>query len=46
MRETAPLIHADGTPVQVVELAGIRGHLNGVLDIAQAASPIRAFLAD
>ncbi len=46
VRETAALIRAGGAPVQVVELAGTRGHLDGVLNIAQAAGQISAFLAE
>ena len=46
VRETATLIRAGGAPVQVVELAGTRGHLDGVLNIAQAAGQISAFLAE
>jgi homoserine O-acetyltransferase len=45
VRETASIIKADGTPVQVVEIEGTRGHLDGVLSIAQAGDAIRAFLA-
>lgn len=45
VRKTAHLIAADGTPVTVVELAGTRGHLDGVLNLAQAGDAIRAFLA-
>lgn len=44
VRKTAALIAADGTPVKVVELAGTRGHLDGVLGIAQAGDAIRTFL--
>lgn len=44
VRETAATIAADGTPVKLVELAGTRGHLDGVLSISQAAEAIRAFL--
>lgn len=44
VRKTAALIAADGTPVKVVELAGTRGHLDGVLNMAQAADEIRKFL--
>ena len=46
VRDTATLIRADGAPVQVVERAGSRGHLDGVINIAQAAGQIRALLAD
>ena len=45
VRETAAIIKSDGTPVQIVELQGTRGHLDGVLSIAQAGDAIRAFLA-
>jgi homoserine O-acetyltransferase len=44
VRETATLIGSDGTPVQVVEIQGTRGHLDGVLSIGQAGDAIRAFL--
>jgi homoserine O-acetyltransferase len=44
VRETAAVIGADGTQVEIVELQGTRGHLDGVLSIAQAAPQIRAFL--
>jgi homoserine O-acetyltransferase len=44
VRETASIIRADGTPVQIVELAGTRGHLDGVLNIAQASAQIAAFV--
>ena len=44
VRETASIIKSDGTPVEVVELEGTRGHLDGVLSIAQAGDKIRAFL--
>ena len=45
VRETAAIIKSDGTPVEVVELEGTRGHLDGVLSIAQAGPQIAAFLA-
>ena len=45
VRETAAIIKSDGTKVQIVELQGTRGHLDGVLSIAQAAPSIRAFLS-
>ncbi|MFC7552577.1 hypothetical protein ACFQU7_10420 [Pseudoroseomonas wenyumeiae] len=32
-------------PVEMVELKGPQGHLEGVVDIAQASDAIRAFLA-
>lgn len=44
VRETATLINSDGTPVEIVELQGTRGHLDGVLGIGQAGNKIKAFL--
>lgn len=44
VRDTASIIKSDGTPVEIVELAGTRGHLDGVLSIAQAGDSIRKFL--
>jgi homoserine O-acetyltransferase len=44
VRETAAIIKSDGTAVEVVELEGTRGHLDGVLSIAQAGPQIAAFL--
>ncbi|WP_282604692.1 homoserine O-acetyltransferase [Pelagibius sp. Alg239-R121] len=44
VRDTASIIKSDGTPVEIVELQGTRGHLDGVLSIAQAGAKIRAFL--
>lgn len=44
VRETGAIIRSDGTPVEIVELQGTRGHLDGVLSIAQAGPAIRAFL--
>lgn len=44
VRETGAIIKSDGTPVEIVELQGTRGHLDGVLAIAQAGDRIRAFL--
>jgi homoserine O-acetyltransferase len=46
VRETAAIIGSDRTPTQIVELAGMRGHLDGVLSIAQAGDAIRAFLEE
>lgn len=45
VRETAAYIRSGGTPVEIVELQGTRGHLDGVLSIGQAGPQIRAFLA-
>lgn len=45
VRDTASVIKSDGTPVEIVELQGTRGHLDGVLSIAQAGAKIRDFLA-
>ena len=46
VRETAALIRSDGTPVRILELQGNRGHLDGVIGIAQVGDQIRAFLGD
>jgi homoserine O-acetyltransferase len=46
VQQTANLIAADGTPVQRVEIAGTRGHLDGVLSLAQAGDVIAAFLEE
>lgn len=46
VRETAATIRAGGTPVTLVALSGTRGHLDGVLNIDQAARQIAAFLAE
>lgn len=45
VRETGAIIKSDGTPVEIVELQGTRGHLDGVLNIAQASDRISAFLS-
>ena len=44
VRETASIIRSDGTPVEVVEINGTRGHLDGIVNIAQAGEQIRGFL--
>ncbi|MBY3102818.1 homoserine O-acetyltransferase [Rhizobium laguerreae] len=44
VRETGTIIKSDGTPVEFVELEGTRGHMDGLLSIAQAGERIRAFL--
>lgn len=44
VRETGAIIKSDGTPVQIVELQGTRGHLDGLFSISQAGAQIRAFL--
>ncbi len=46
VRETAAVIRSDGTPVKILELQGNRGHLDGVLGIAQVGDQIRAFLGE
>ena len=45
VREMVEHLRTAGRPVEVAELTGTRGHLNGVLHIAGAADRIRAFLA-
>ena len=44
VRETGAIIKSDGTPVEIVELQGTRGHLDGVIGIAQAGDAIRKFI--
>lgn len=44
-RELAESLRRLNQPVEMVELKGPQGHLEGVVDIAQAAEAIRAFLA-
>jgi homoserine O-acetyltransferase len=45
IKRTAEAIRANGAPVEVMALAGNRGHLDGVLNIKQAEKAIAAFLA-
>lgn len=45
VRRTAEAIKANGAPVEVIELQGNRGHLDGVLNIKQAEKTIAGFLA-
>lgn len=45
VREMVEHLRTAGRPVDVVELTGTRGHLNGVLHVDGAADRIRAFLA-
>ena len=45
VRHTAELIGADDTEVELAELEGNRGHLDGVFAIDQAGERIRDFLA-
>ena len=44
VRDTAAIIRSDGTPVEIVEIQGTQGHLDGVVSIEQAGQRIRAFL--
>jgi homoserine O-acetyltransferase len=44
MQQTADLVAADEAPVQRVEIAGVRGHLDGMLSLAQVGDLIEAFL--
>ena len=46
VRDTATVIRANGTPVRMFELAGTRGHLDGVFSMDQAAGAISEFLED
>jgi len=45
VRRTGEAIKANGPPVELVELKGNRGHLDGVLNMKQAEQAITAFLA-
>ena len=44
--EMVEILRRAGRPVEVVELNGGRGHLNGVLNVAPIGERVRAFLAD
>ncbi|MGH1417763.1 MAG: E22 family MetX-like putative esterase [Hyphomicrobiaceae bacterium] len=44
VRETASIIKSDGTKVEVVEIQGTRGHLDGIFSIKQAGPAITKFL--
>lgn len=45
VREMVEHLRAAGRPVEIAEVTGERGHLNGVLNIASVGDRIRAFLA-
>jgi homoserine O-acetyltransferase len=45
VKRTAAAIKANGASVELVELKGNRGHLDGVISIKQAEGAIAAFLA-
>ncbi len=45
VQEMIEILRRTGRPVTVAELTGGRGHLNGVLNMAQVAEQVRAFLA-
>jgi homoserine O-acetyltransferase len=44
VQKTAALISSDGTPVEIAELEGTRGHLIGVLGIGQIKDQLKNFL--
>lgn len=44
VRETASLLKSNGTTVEIVEMQGIRGHLDGIFSISQAGPAITKFL--
>jgi homoserine O-acetyltransferase/O-succinyltransferase len=44
VQQTADLIAVDGTPVKRVEIAGARGHLDGLLSLVQVGDVLEAFL--
>jgi homoserine O-acetyltransferase len=45
VQRTGAALKANGVPVEMVELEGSRGHLDGVLNIKQAEKAISTFLA-
>ena len=45
VKKTAETLKAGGAAVETVELAGNRGHLDGVVSMKQAEKQIAAFLA-
>ena len=45
VEEMVAILRRAGRPVEVVELSGERGHLNGVLNVAPIGERVRAFLA-
>lgn len=46
VQEMVEILRRAGRPVDVAELDGERGHLNGVLNVAPVGERVRAFLAD
>ena len=46
VQEMVEILRRAGRPVEVVEIGGERGHLNGVLNVAPVGERVRAFLAD
>ncbi len=46
VREMVDILRRQGRSVEVAEVTGERGHLNGLFSIAQAGDRIRAFLAE
>ena len=46
VEEMVQILRRAGRPVEVADLDGERGHLNGVLNVAPVGERVRAFLAD
>ena len=46
VQEMVDILRRAGRPVEVAEVTGERGHLNGVLNVASIGERVRAFLAD
>ena len=46
VEEMVGILRRAGRPVEVAELSGERGHLNGVLNVAPIGERVRAFLAN
>ena len=46
VQEMVDILRRAGRPVEVAEITGERGHLNGVLNVASVGERVRAFLAN
>jgi homoserine O-acetyltransferase len=46
VQEMVETLRRAGRPVEVAEVTGERGHLNGVLNVVSVGDRVRAFLAD
>jgi homoserine O-acetyltransferase len=45
VQEMVDILRRSGRPVEVAEVTGERGHLNGVLNVEAVGERVRAFLA-